>query len=130
MVKLEKKFREFSWKKGQGPEIRITQLEDLCVKLDNMGFCINKNQFVDQSLNNLTSNCDLEFGLMERRVGDADKPLTIEEIRGRLNFTYDRLIMKTSRDEECDCLKNKLLSGGNSRETVKSWSNSSGTNYC
>jgi hypothetical protein len=75
MVKLEKQFRELSLKKGQDPEVWITELEDLCVKLENMGSCITENQFMIHILNNLTSDYDLQLALMERRVGDADKPL-------------------------------------------------------
>jgi hypothetical protein len=36
---------------------------------------------------------------MERRVGDADKPLNIEEVRGKLNLRFQRLNMKTSNNE-------------------------------
>jgi hypothetical protein len=78
MVKLEKQFRELSLKKGQDPEIWITELEDLCVKLENIGSCFTENQFMIHILNNLTSDYDLQLALMERRVGDADKPLTVE----------------------------------------------------
>jgi hypothetical protein len=46
MVKLEKKFRELSLKKGLDPEVRITELEDLSVKLENMGSYITENQFM------------------------------------------------------------------------------------
>jgi hypothetical protein len=81
MVKLEKQFRELSLKKGQDPEVWIIELEDLRVKLENMGSCITDNQFMIQILNNLTSDYDLQLALMERRVGDADKPLTVEEVR-------------------------------------------------
>jgi hypothetical protein len=73
MVKLERQFRELSLKKGQDPEIWITELEDLCVKLENMGSCITENQFMIHILNNLTSDYDLQLALMERRVGDAVK---------------------------------------------------------
>jgi hypothetical protein len=38
-------------------------------------------------LNNLNSDYDLQLALMERRVGDADKPLTIEDVRGDLNLS-------------------------------------------
>jgi hypothetical protein len=37
---------------------------------------------------------------MERRVGDADKPLTVEEIIGELSLRFERLNMKTSRNEK------------------------------
>jgi hypothetical protein len=68
MVKLEKQFRLLSLKKGQDPEIWITELEDLCVNLENMGSCITENQFMTDILNNLTSDYDFELALMERRV--------------------------------------------------------------
>jgi hypothetical protein len=97
MVKLEKQFRELSLKKCQDPEVWITKLEDLCVKLKNMGSCITENQFMIHILNNLTSDYDLQLALMERRVGDADKALTVEEVRGELNLRFERLTMKTSR---------------------------------
>jgi hypothetical protein len=35
-----------------------------------------------QILNNLTSDYDIKLALMERRVGNADKPLTVGEVRG------------------------------------------------
>jgi hypothetical protein len=59
MVKLEKQLRELSVKKGQDPEVWITESEDLLVKLENMGSCITENQFMIHILNNLTSDYDL-----------------------------------------------------------------------
>jgi hypothetical protein len=78
-------------KKGQDQEIWITELEDLCIKLENMGSCIIKNHFMIQILKNLAS--------MEIRIGDADKPLTVEDVRGELNLRFERLNMKISRDK-------------------------------
>jgi hypothetical protein len=100
MVKLEKQFREFSLKKGQDPKIWITELEDLCVKLETMGSCITENQFIFHILNYLSPDYDLKPALMERIVGDAGKPLTVEEVRKELNLRFERLNMKTSRNEE------------------------------
>jgi hypothetical protein len=68
MVKLEKQFRELSLKKVQDPEVWITELEDLCVKIENMGSWINENQFLIHILNNLTSNYDLQLTLIESRI--------------------------------------------------------------
>jgi hypothetical protein len=31
-------------------------------------------------LNNLPDEYDLQLGLLEKRIGDKDKPLTVEEI--------------------------------------------------
>jgi hypothetical protein len=99
MVKLEMQFREHSLMKGQDPEVCITDSEDFCVKVENMSSCITENQFMIHILNNLTSDYDLQLALMERRVGDADKALTVEEVRGELNLRFERLSMKTSRNK-------------------------------
>jgi hypothetical protein len=109
MVKLEKKFRELSLKKGQDPEIWITELEDLRVKLENMGSCITENQFMIHILNKLTSNYDVQLAWMERRVGDSDKPPIVEKVRGELYLRCERLNMKTSRNEEGEVLEDQTL---------------------
>jgi hypothetical protein len=93
MVRLEKQFRELSLKKGQNPKIWITELEDLCIKLENMDSCITENQFMIHILNNITSDYDLQIELMERRVGEADEPLTVEEVRGESNLKFETLNM-------------------------------------
>jgi hypothetical protein len=111
MVKLEKQFRELSSKKGQDPEIWITELEDLGFKLENMGSCITENQFIIHILNNLTSDYDLQLALMERRVGDADRTLTVDEVREELNLRFEVRMVKS--------WKNKLHSVGNLKENVK-----------
>jgi hypothetical protein len=111
-VKLEKQFRGLSLKKCLDLEVWIIALEDLCIKLENMGSCITENQFVIHILNDLTSEYDLQLTLMERRVGDADKPFTVEEIRGELNVRFERLIMKTSRNEEDEFLEKQALFSG------------------
>jgi hypothetical protein len=59
LVKLEKQFRELSLKKGQDPEIWITELEDLSIRLEAMGSSISENQFMIHILNNLTSDYEL-----------------------------------------------------------------------
>jgi hypothetical protein len=64
MMKLEKQFRELSLKKGQDPEVWITELEHLRVMLENMGSCITENPFMIHTLNNLTSDYDLQLALI------------------------------------------------------------------
>jgi hypothetical protein len=67
-----------------------------------MGSCIIENQFMIHILNDFTSDYD----------GDADKPLTVEEVKGELNLRYERLNMKNSRNGEGKVLeKQALLSG-------------------
>jgi hypothetical protein len=65
-----------------------------------MGSNISENQFMIHILNNLTSDHELQLALMEIRVRDVEKPLTIEEIRGELNLHYERMNMKSSNNRE------------------------------
>jgi hypothetical protein len=104
-VKLEKRFREMSLKKGQDPGIWITELEEMHVRLEAMGSSISENQLMIHILNNLTSDYELQPALMQRRVGDVEKPLTIEEIRGELSLLYERMNMKSSSNKEVKVLK-------------------------
>jgi hypothetical protein len=88
-----------------------------------MGSCITENQFMIHILNKLTSDYDLQLKLMERRVGDADKPYTVEEVRGKLNLRFERLNMKTSRNEKGSVLgEQALFSGQFKRKMSKLWS--------
>jgi hypothetical protein len=49
---------------------------------------------------------------MERRVGNADKPLTVLEVRGEWNLRFERLSMKTSKSEEGEVLEEEALFRG------------------
>jgi gag-polypeptide of LTR copia-type len=62
LVKLDKQFIDSSLKKGQDPEVWITDLEDICVKIDDIGSSILENQFMIHILNNLTA--DYDFNLL------------------------------------------------------------------
>jgi hypothetical protein len=99
-------------KKGQDPEIWTTDLEDLNVRLEAMGSSISEDQFMIHILNNLTSDYDLQLALMERRVGDVDKLLTIEEIRGELSLHYQRMNMKSSSNREGDVFEQTAFFSG------------------
>jgi hypothetical protein len=99
-VKLEKHFRELFLKKGEDPEVWITELEERPVILEAMDSISSENQFMIHILSNLTSDYELQFAKIQRRVGDIDKPLTIEEIRGELNLRYERLNMRSSSNRK------------------------------
>jgi gag-polypeptide of LTR copia-type len=53
MVKLDKQFRDSVLKKGEDPEVWITQLEDICVRLEDMGSGISERQFMIHILNSV-----------------------------------------------------------------------------
>jgi hypothetical protein len=104
--------RKLSLKKGQDPEIWITELEDLRVKLEDKGSCITENQFMIHKMNNFTSDYHFHFALMERRFGDADKPLIVEEVRREFNLRFEHLNMKTSSYGEDEVLEEQALFSG------------------
>ena len=112
MVKLEKQFRDLSLKKNQDPEVWITELEDLRVRLEEMGSNISDDQFMIHILNNLTSDYELQLALMERRVGDKEKPLTVEEIRAELSLRFERLNMGSTNNDDKDVMEDQALFSG------------------
>jgi hypothetical protein len=94
------------------PEVWITELEDLCMRLEDMGSSILDNQFMIHMLNNLTSDYELQFALMEKRVGDTEKPLTIEEIKAELILCFERLDMYSNGNKEGGVLEEYVLFTG------------------
>jgi gag-polypeptide of LTR copia-type len=73
LMKMEKQFRQCVLKKGQDPEIWLTELEDYQMKLEEIGSSITDNQFMIHILNNMTSDYDLQLALMEKRINDNVK---------------------------------------------------------
>jgi hypothetical protein len=60
-------------------------------------------------LNNLSTEYDLQLALLEERIGDKDKPLTIEEIRAELSLRFERLNMKSTKSYENEELEELAL---------------------
>jgi hypothetical protein len=94
LVKMEKHFRQSALKKGQDPDIWITELEYYRMKLDELGSSIFENQFILHILNNMTANYDLQLAMMEKRINDKINPLTVDEIRADMNLRFERLNKK------------------------------------
>jgi gag-polypeptide of LTR copia-type len=78
-------------KKGEDPDVWITQLEDISVRLEEMGLEISEKKFMIHVLNNLPSDYDLQVALLKRRIRDEKDPLTVSEIRSELNLRFERL---------------------------------------
>jgi len=57
--------------------------------------------------------------MMERRVGDEEKPLTIEEIRGELNLRFERLSSKSMSNKEGEVLEEHAFFGGQFKGNVE-----------
>jgi hypothetical protein len=107
LVKLEKQFRQCSLKKGQDPNIWITELEDYRMRLGELGSSISDNQFILHILNNMTEDYDLQLAIMEKRVMDESNPLTINEIRDNVNLQFGH--------KAKDC-KSKMSQNGKEKE--------------
>jgi hypothetical protein len=102
LLGLEKQFRQFSLKKGQDPDIWITELENYRMRLEEMGSKISENQFILHILNNMTDDYDLQLAMMKKRVTDKSNPLTIDKIRDNLNLRFKRLNEKQNEEIEND----------------------------
>jgi hypothetical protein len=109
-------------KKGQDPEVWITELEDLCVRLEDMDSSILDNQFMIHVLNNPTSDYELQLALIEKRVGDAEKPLTVEEIKAEWSLFLVRLNMNTIGNKENEVLEEHALYAGQFKGKCKNCS--------
>jgi hypothetical protein len=119
LVKLEKQFRQCSLKKGQDPDIWITELEDYRIKLEELGSRIYDNQFILHILNNMTEDYDLHLALMEKRVMDKSNPLTIDEIRDDINLRFEKLNEKQNEESENDNNQEVAFLVVNSKVNVK-----------
>jgi hypothetical protein len=62
--------RQYALNKNQDSDIWITELEDLRMKLEELGSSITDNQFMIHILNNMTSDYDLQLVMMEKRIDD------------------------------------------------------------
>jgi Reverse transcriptase (RNA-dependent DNA polymerase) len=77
-----------------------------------MGSSISENQFMIHILNNLTADYDLQLALLERRIGDKDNPLTVEEIRAELSLRFERLTNNLSNNDDNEEAEEMALFGG------------------
>jgi hypothetical protein len=78
--------------KGQDLETWSYELNDLCVRFE----------FMICALNNRTSDYELQLAMLERRVGDDERPLTVKEIREKWSLCFERLNSKSMNNGEGD----------------------------
>jgi hypothetical protein len=61
--------------------------------------------------NSLTADFECQLVMTERRVGDVERPLAVEKIRGELSLRFDRLnskSMNNSEGEICTILSDQI----------------------
>jgi hypothetical protein len=94
MVKLEKQFRALSLGKGEDPVVWKTELEDLRIRLEDMGSTISDNQFMIHVLNNLTTDYNLQLVIMEKRVVEAGLSLCFERLNVSSNQSNENVVLE------------------------------------
>ena len=98
LVKTERMFRDSRLGKNEDPDVWINSLEDLRVKLEVMGSSMTDDQFMIQVLNSLTGDYELQILLLEKRIGNIENPLSIEELKEELSLRFERLSTKQNED--------------------------------
>ena len=100
MLRLKKQFNMSKLSNGGDPDEWITFLEDIKGRLEDMNSPISESDFLIHVLNNLTEEYDIEVSLLEKRLGNKDEPLTIDEVRADLSLRYEKINKKDDKDEE------------------------------
>jgi hypothetical protein len=90
MVKLDKRFRDSSLKRGQDHEVFITWVQEFQKSIHDSYF--EKSSW--------------------GRIEDRDKPLTVEERSAELSPRFERTNMKSTKNEEIEELEDHALLSG------------------
>jgi gag-polypeptide of LTR copia-type len=114
-------FRESKLSKDEDPEVWITNLEDLRIKLEVMGSSMTDDQFMVQVLNSLTGDYELQMLLLEKRIGDKMNPLTIDELKEELNLRFERLSSKKESIKNDESGEEKALFTTQLKGKCRNW---------
>jgi gag-polypeptide of LTR copia-type len=100
---LSKKFQDLKHKKGSDPDIWITQLEDIKIRLDSIGkaYEMPDEQFMAHVINNVSKVYESTVDFLGQRMQDANSPLTLEEARGYFLVRIQRLCSQ-KEDKDTD----------------------------
>jgi hypothetical protein len=110
LAKLNRNFYGAALKRGVDPDVFLTYMEDLRVRMSELGSEMTDDQFILHILNNLGKDYESQVERIEDRIGDAENPLTIEDMREVLNLRFERMnIRETERDEFKDYGGEKAL---------------------
>jgi hypothetical protein len=83
-----------------------------------MGSSMTDEQFMIQILKNLTKEYKLQMLLLEKRIVDANNPLTIEELKEELTLRFEVLTSKTDSAKLKALFDEKALFMGSSKGNV------------
>ena len=80
----------------EDPDVWLTQLEDIRVRLHEAGGKITDEDFIEHVLNSLPKEYEITMKLLVCRLSDQTNPLTIVNLREELNLDY----MRRSKSEQ------------------------------
>jgi gag-polypeptide of LTR copia-type len=75
LVKTERIFSASKLSKDEDPDVWVTNLEDLRIKLEVMGSSMTDEQLLIQILTSLMEEYKLHMFVLEKRIVDVKKPL-------------------------------------------------------
>ena len=106
---LYRKFYDSKLKKGMDPDVWIFTMEDTRMRLSEIKSEMTDKHFLMHLINNLTSEYEHNITVLEKRLDDANEPLTIEELRADLNLKYERLnLRKKEKDDDNEEKENDI----------------------
>jgi hypothetical protein len=90
---LKEKFTNSRLKSARSdPDVWITQLEDLQVRINNAREgSITEEDLMEHILGNLPSVYDIEVHTLRKRLDDLHDPLTLEELREELSLKFEMM---------------------------------------
>ena len=99
--------------KRDDPDVWITNLQDIKLRIENQGSKIDDVDFMIHIINNLRREYEISQAKLEDRLNYNQDPLTIEEIQTELNLKFLRMNpKKNTRFEEEETEETVLFSGG------------------
>jgi hypothetical protein len=94
LMQFTKDFHTKVLLRNQDPDLFITDLEALKVKMSDLGHIITDQSLILHVLNNLDENYEMEVKMLEHRIQmlkEANKEISLEEVRSELNLRYQRM---------------------------------------
>ena len=111
-LNLKKQFLQSNLQTRQDPDEWITDLEDLKDQLIQANSTVTDEDLLEHILNNVPETYNIEVSQLEKKLGDANNPLTIEEVRDALGLVYERLYGKKKNNNKNDDGETALFAGG------------------
>ena len=99
-------------KYGQDPDIYISELEDLVTQYRDAGGRWDEEETLEHICGNLPKCYDATIAPLEKRIGDSNNPLDLEELRQDLSLKYLKLNPKSVDEDVEEGEEIGLFAGG------------------